>query len=205
MVLPAFPVPPSLVTYVRLFEESPEKAIAKMEAAFLKRRSDPVLLAWLCWMWLEHGNRAEALRVANLAITQAPGSPIIAQLRYLCSHPAGFGALNPAFTTSATTTKSASNDYGVPFDLDSLITKLSHAGKRKITLTESVEPTIDMAKESAKRGNIATHTLAIVHEKQGRFKEALDVYHQLLAAKPDRGSVYAEHITRLTAKLAEKD
>jgi hypothetical protein len=47
--------------------------------------------------------------------------------------------------------------------------------------------------------------LAIVHEKQGRFKEALDVYHQLLAAKPDRGSVYAEHITRLTAKLAEKD
>lgn len=205
MSLPAFPVPPSLVAYVRLFEESPDKAISKMEAAALRRRSDPVLLAWLCWMWLEQGNRTEAMRAANLAITQAPGSPIIAQLRYLCAHPDGFAALSPTFSVTASGSASPSNDFGVPFDLDSLITKLSHAGKTKIKLDESRAPSVDMAKESAKRGKIATHTLAIVHEKQGRFQEALDVYKQLLAAKPERESTYAEHIARLTAKLAETD
>jgi hypothetical protein len=205
MPRPAFPVPPSLVAYVRLFDENPDKAIAKMDAAFQKRRSDPVLLAWLCWMQLEHGNRTEALRVANLAMVQAPGSPIIAQLRYLCSHPAGFDALNAAFSVPTTSPVTASNDFGVPFDLDTLITKLSHASKRKITLSESAEPSVDMAKESAKRGSIATQTLAAVHEKQGRYKEALDVYHQLVAAKPERESSYAEHIARLTAKIAETD
>jgi len=205
MPVPAFPVPPSLVAYVRLFEKSPDKAIAKMDAAFQKRRSDPVLLAWLCWMHLEHGNRTEALRVANLAIVQAPGSPIIAQLRYLCTHPAGFDALNPAFSVPPPTPVTSSNDFGVPFDLDTLITKLSHASKRKISLSESAEPSVDMAMESAKRGSIATQTLADVHEKQGRFKEALDVYHQLVAAKPEREPSYAEHIARLTAKIAETD
>lgn len=203
MALPAFPVPPSLVAYVRLFEESPDKAIAKMESAFQKRRSDPVLLAWLCWMYLEAGHRADALRVANLAMTQAPGSPIISQLRYLCAHPAGFAALNPSYSVPTSSVAPASNDFGVPFDLDSLITKLSHAGKRKITLSDSAEPVVDMAKESAKRGKIATHTLAMVHEKQGRYKEALAVYKKLLVAKPERENTYAEHIARLTAKIEE--
>jgi tetratricopeptide (TPR) repeat protein len=205
MAKPEFPVPPSLDAYVRLFDESPDKAIAKMEAAVQKRRSDPVLLAWLSWMWLEQGQRADALRYANLAMVQAPGSPIIAQLRYLCTHPDGFAALRPNWELATTSTSSPSNDFGVPFDLDSLITKLSHAGNRKITLSDSAEPSVDMAKESAKRGKIATHTLAMVHEKQGRFQEALDVYKQLLATKPERESVYAEHIARISAKLAGTD
>lgn len=205
MAKPEFPVPPSLVAYVRLFDENPDSAIAKMETALQKRRSDPVLLAWLSWMWLEKGQRAEALRLANLAMVQAPGSPVIAQLRYLCTHPDGFAALNPSWSVATSSSASMSNDFGVPFDLDSLITKLSHAGKRKITLTDSAEPTVDMAKESAKRGKIATHTLAIVHEKQGRYQEALDVYKQLLAAKPERESVYAEHIARISAKLEGTD
>jgi tetratricopeptide (TPR) repeat protein len=205
MAKPEFPVPPSLVAYVRLYDESPDKAIAKMEAAYQKRRSDPVLLAWLSWMWLEQGQQADALRYANLAMVQAPGSPVIAQLRYLCIHPDGFAALSPTWSVATASTASMSTDFGVPFDLDSLITKLSHAGKRKITLSESTEPNVDMAKESAKRGKIATHTLAIVHEKQGRYQEALDVYKQLLAAKPERESVYAEHIARISAKLAGTD
>ncbi len=205
MPKPDFPVPPSLDAYVRLFDENPDLAISKMDAAFQKRRSDPVLLTWMCWMRLEQGDRSEALRAANLAMAQAPGSPIIAQLRYLCVHPDGFGALNPTWSVATASSTSSSNDFGVPFDLDSLITKLSHAGKRKITLSESSEPMVDMAKESAKRGRIATHTLAMVHEKQGRFQEALDVFKQLLAAKPERESLYAEHIARISAKLAEKD
>jgi tetratricopeptide (TPR) repeat protein len=205
MDLPSFPVPPSLAAYVRLFQESPEKAISKMETAFQKRRSDPILLAWLCWMWLKQGNRVKALHAANCAITLAPGSPIIAQLRYLCAHPSGFQALNPAFSTPAVSIKPTTNDFGVPFDLDSLITNLSLAGQRKISLVATDEPTVDLAQESAKRGQIATQTLAIVHEKQGRVKEALDVYRQLLAAKPDMETTYAEHIARLTSKLAETD
>lgn len=205
MAKPVFPVPPSLDAYVRLFDENPVLAISKMDAAFQRRRSDPVLLTWLCWMRLEQGDRAEALRAANLAMAQAPGSPIVAQLRYLCAHPEGFAALSPNWSVATATTASASNDFGVPFDLDSLITKLSHAGKHKITLSDASEPTVDMAKESAKRGKIATHTLAMVHEKQGRFQEALDVYKQLLAAKPERESLYAEHVARISAKLEGKD
>lgn len=205
MSTPPFSAPPSLLAYVRLFEEQPDKAIAKMEAAWQKRRSDPVLLLWLCWMHLRQNRRDLALTYANLAMVQAPGSPIVGQLRYLCAHPDGFDALRSDVVFATAPTTAMSNDFGAPFDLDSLITKLSHAGSRKISLNESAEPSVDMAKESAKRGKIATHTLAMVHEKQGRYQEALDVYRQLLAAKPERESTYAEHIARLTAKLAETD
>ena len=204
MFKPSFPIPPSIEPYVRLHEQEPDKAILKMETAFLKRRSDPVLLAWLCWMYLERGDVAHALQRANLAMTQAPGSPIIAQLRYLCMHPKGFEALSTSWSVpSSTSTGSVATEFGIPFDLDALITKLSHAGKTKIKLEESSEPHVDMAKESAKQGKIATHTLAMVHEKQGRYAEALAIYDQLISAKPERADTYAEHINRIKSKLEQ--
>lgn len=203
MPKPPFPIPPSIDAYVRLYDTEPDKAILKMETAFLKRRSDPVLLTWLCWMYLEKGDRAHALRRANIAMSQAPGSPIIEQLRYVCVHPKGFDALVSRWTSPAIDEAPSSTDFGVPFDLDSLIAKLNHAGSSKIKLPDPAEPAVDMAKESEKRGKIATHTLAMVHEKQGRFKEALAIYDQLIAAKPDRAATYAEHITRIKAKIEE--
>ncbi len=204
MSKPAFPIPPSIEPYVRLYEQEPDKAIQKMETAFLKRRSDPVLLAWLCWMYIEQGDVAQALQRANLAMTQAPGSPIIAQLRYLCMHPKRFEALSTSWSVpSVATTTAIATEFGIPFDLDALITKLSHAGKTKIKLEESTEPHVDMANESAKRGKIATHTLAMVHEKQGRYAEALAIYDQLISAKPDRAGTYAEHINRIKSKLEQ--
>lgn len=205
MSKPSFPIPPSIEPYVRLYEQEPDKAILKMETAFLKRRSDPVLLAWLSWMYLEKGDVPLALQRANLAMTQAPGSPTIVQLRYLCMHPKGFEALSTSWSVAFASTGSAATEFGIPFDLDALITKLSHAGKTKIKLEESNEPHVDMAKESAKQGTIATHTLAMVHEKQGRYSEALAIYDQLISAKPDRADTYAEHIERIKSKLEQTD
>jgi len=204
MSKPSFPIPPSIEPYVRLFEQEPEKAILKMETAFLKRRSDPVLLSWLCWMYLEKGDVTHALQRANLAMTQAPGSTVIAQLRYLCMHPKGFEALSSTWSIPSNTAKGGvSTEFGIPFDLDALITKLSHAGKTKIKLEDSNEPHVDMAKESAKQGKIATHTLAMVHEKQGRYAEALAIYDQLMSSKPERANSYTEHINRIKSKLEQ--
>lgn len=203
MSKPSFPIPPSIEPYVRLYEQEPDKAILKMETAFLKRRSDPVLLAWLCWMYLEKGDAVHALQRANLAMTQAPGSPIIAQLRYLCMHPNRFGALSETWSFPNASSQRTASDFGIPFDLDALITKLSHAGKTKIKLEVSSEPHVDMAKESAKQGKIATHTLAMVHEKQGRYAEALAIYDQLISAKPERADTYAEHIERIKSKIEQ--
>lgn len=200
---PTFPVPPSLDAYVRLFESDPMAAIERMEAARLKRRTDPVLNIWLCWMHLRQGDRSKALKAARLAETQAPGSPVTGQLRYAVCHPDGFAALDPDWRLpSATNPPPASTD--APFDLDTLINRLTFIGKSKIK-PDATAPTHDMAELSAKRGGVATATIASVHEKQGRYAEALAIYEHLSAGNPAKADIYAPHIARLRALLAQTD
>lgn len=198
-----FPAPPSLESTIRSFHQDPADAIRRLEAMREKRRTDPVLNAWLCWAYLNAGDRPRALRAALRAELQAPGSPLTSQLRYLCLHPDGFGAFDPAWTT-AVDPQPGSVDFRSGFDLDGLIHKLTHVGKTKIR-PESDGPSVDMADVSAKRGTVRTATMAAVHEKQGRLAEALAIYEHLSEIRPAKAAQYAPHIERLKASLGQTD
>lgn len=186
-----------------MMRDEPEEAIRKLEALREKRRTDPVLNVWLCWAFLSVGDRRRALKAAIRAQTQAPGSPLTAQLRYLCMHPDAFGAMDPTWTVAIDPKRDAV-DFGSGFDLDGLIHKLTHVGKTKIR-PDAEAPSVDMADVSAKRGTVRTATMAAVHEKQGRLTEALAIYEHLSASRPAKAAQYAPHIERLKAALSQTD
>lgn len=51
---------------------------------------------------------------------------------------------------------------------------------------------------------IATETLAIILEKQGKIDRALSIYHKLLERNPEKSSIFAPQIERLTALVNNK-
>lgn len=188
---------------IRSYADDPDGAIRKLEARREKHRTDPVVNIWLCWAYAGMGEQRLALKAAVRAQVQAPGSPLTAQLRYLCLHPAGFAVFDRSWAV-AIDPKPAPVDLFSHLDLDGLIHKLTHAGTSKFQ-PNSEAPVVDMADESAKKGDIRTATMAAVHESQGRLEEALAIYEYLSRAKPEAAATYAPHIQRIKAAGSQTD
>lgn len=52
--------------------------------------------------------------------------------------------------------------------------------------------------------SIATETLAVIFEKQGKLDRALSIYRKLLARNPEKSSIFAAQIERLEALVSNK-
>ena len=52
--------------------------------------------------------------------------------------------------------------------------------------------------------SIATETLAVIFEKQGKVERALSIYRKLLARNPEKSSIFAAQIERLEALTSNK-
>ena len=52
--------------------------------------------------------------------------------------------------------------------------------------------------------SLGTETLAVILEKQGRYDKALAIYKNLLAHNPEKSSIFAPRIERLTTLINSK-
>ena len=52
--------------------------------------------------------------------------------------------------------------------------------------------------------SLGTETLAVILEKQGRYDKALAIYKNLLVHNPEKSSIFAPRIERLTSLINSK-
>ena len=70
--------------------------------------------------------------------------------------------------------------------------------------TSSASPVSDDKKSLRADDSLATETLAIILEKQGRYDRALAIYQKLLADNPEKSSTFAARIGRLKEIINSK-
>ncbi|MCH8495690.1 MAG: tetratricopeptide repeat protein [Balneolales bacterium] len=197
MIKIPFEIPESLKSYLKTFDESPEKGIANLEQYLAKRRIDGVGFFLLAILYKLNDQGAEALQAASKARALAPGSHLLENLHYFLRHPDGFDAWVPqnniAKPLSARKHDTAST---LTVDLETLITRLSRASQKRIKITR------DNNGES--RGNndhlvdeLATPTLAGIYESQGKTDEAIQVYERLIELRPKQKNIYLAEISRI--------
>ncbi len=196
---PTFPIPPSIALYIRQHAEDPDAACANLTQAVAKRRLDPVGALWLAWMHATAGRAAESARWARSAALQAPGSPTASLAALLAVEPGAWSTagLSPADLAGDEARGAAGPDLGI--DLDTLITRLSRAsGKRIKNESADSEPALEAAPAPVEKPvNVRTVTMARIHEKQGRYAEALAIFSSISKKK------YAADIERLKRLTAD--
>jgi len=204
MKLPTGEVPDSYQIYFEQFESDPQGTIKKLENHVTRRNSGAVgyyLLAILC---RKAGNLSDAVKFALSAKILAPGSKFFNRLPYYIQHPDLFEAWVPEKNLPSTLAgehKTHSHPIG---DLDQLISRLSGIETRRIKISEDKTNDEDLSKSSANVDDIVTETLALIHEKQGSYKAAINVYKQLRLANTSQKERYDREILRLQ-KLSKSD
>lgn len=202
MELPAGPVPESYQIYLDQFDRDPEGTITKLENHVTKRNSGAVGYYILAVLSREVGRSSDAIKYALSAKIMAPGSEFFRRLPYFIQHPDYFDAWIPK-TTSQPDGKEKQKQFQThPIrDLDQLISKLSDAEARRIkvpnTTADSDDSVEDLSKRSADVDDIVTETLALIHEKQGNYQAAINVFKQLRLANSSKRAHYDEQIIRL--------
>lgn len=205
-----FDIPKSLSSYAEHFEDDPAKATKRLKKQLKKRGPDAVGHFLLAWFYHLEDMDDQAINEALKARIFAPGSPFFQKLHYYLSHPKAFEAWTPKSTVSAHPQSSKSViEPGPVLNLDTLIQKLSsveteraypkNAPKDKqksdITPQETSADNVD---------DIASETLANIHEKQGKMDAAIQTYHRLKELNKDKKEHYSEQISRLQ-RLKEED
>jgi tetratricopeptide (TPR) repeat protein len=205
MQLTAEQIPKSLQSYVEQFESDPEAAIDRLENHITKRNAGAVGYFFLAWFYHRNGQKQESVQAAMNAKILAPGSKLMERLHYMMSHPRHFEAWEPE-PSRETFKRQFNNDRGHPIqDLDSLIAKLSSAEKKRIKpdLSEDEKEQPDLSEASNNVDDIVTETLAVIHEKQGNYKDAIDTFKKLRRTNSAKKEYYDEQIFRLQQKLAD--
>lgn len=210
MKLEPYLIPKSFQSYFEQFENEPETALQRLEHHVEKRNTGAVGYFFLAWLHHKNGNSEKAIQAAWHAKMQAPGSKLMDQLHYFLVHPKAFDAWEPAPLEETFKRDYHSTDRSHPIqDLDSLIAKLSSVESKRIkpvisdadTDTESEQP--DLSEPSTHVGDIVTETLAVIHEKQKNYKDAIETFKKLRKSNSSKKEYYDEQIFRLQQKLLD--
>lgn len=202
-----FDIPKSLASYAEHFEKEPLKAVTRLKKQLKKRGADAVGHFLLAWFYHLKGMKDQAVDEAWKARIFAPGSPFFEKLHYYLSHPQAFEAWTPSAAGKKTERPDISPERPGPvLDLDSLIQKLSEVESERIRPSQ-----IDKAKEETSKkivddiDDIASETLASIHEKQGKVNAAIKTYQRLRERNAGKQEYYNEQIIRLRSILESKD
>lgn len=194
-----FEIPASLNSYVKTFEDSPEKGIANLEQYLAKRRHDAVGYFLLAILYAFNSQTPPALKAASRARALAPGSPLLENLHYFLTHPDGFKAWVPEPRLGGQSGgRSTGTTSTLSVDLDMLIARLSRAGNKRITITKEHNPE-NRGDDVKITDELATPTLAGIYESQNKLTEAIQVYERLMITRPRYKAIYEDEIARIKA------
>ena len=70
---------------------------------------------------------------------------------------------------------------------------------------EPVSDTLSDKKSIAADGLLGTETLAVILEKQGKYRQAITIYKNLINQNPEKSSIFAPRIERLQTLMNEKN
>lgn len=197
MIKIPFEIPESLKSYLKTFDESPQKGIANLEQYLAKRRIDGVGFFLLAILYKLNDQADEALKAASRARALAPGSHLLENLHYFLRHPDGFDAWVPQNNvTKPQSARKHDTASTLTVDLETLITRLSRASQKRIKINrdnngESLGNNDHLVDE------LATPTLAGIYESQGKTDEAIQIYERLIELRPKQKSIYLAEITRI--------
>lgn len=195
-----FNIPKSLSSFVEKFEEDPEKITQKLKKHLNKRGPDAVGHFLLSWFYHLQNKNKEAVTEALKAKTYAPGSPLMEHLHYFLVHPEKFEAAIPAYSYTSSKVKLQQGSRTSPIlDLDRLIEMLEQVESKRIQIPADDEPfdDSDLSKEAEQVDDLVSETLAKIHTKQGRKKEAVKMYERLIDKNSDKADHYKEQIEKL--------
>lgn len=196
-----FNIPKSLTTYVEQFENDPLKVTTKLKKQLDKRGPDAVGYFLLAWFYYLKGIKEHAVEYAIKAKTYAPGSPLMEKLHYYFSHPDLFEAWTPPDSSIKTDQKIDSTKGPEPFlDLDDLISSLTEVESKRIAPPSEKDSgliSVDLEDVEGDIDDIASETLANIHEKQGKTEAAIRTYKKLKKLNKGKSDFYKEQITRL--------
>lgn len=195
-----FNIPKSLTSFVEKFDEDPVKVTQKLKRHLNKRGPDAVGHFLLSWFYHVQSKKEEAVKEALKAKTYAPGSPLMEHLHYFLVHPEKFEAVIPNHSYTSSTIKLQQGSRTSPvLDLDRLIDMLEAVESRRIQVPAEDEPfdDSDLSKEAEEVDDLVTETLAKIHSKQGRKKEAINMYERLIIRDSKKADHYKEEINRL--------
>lgn len=211
MVQLPFDIPKSLASYVEQFDEDPNKATARLEEQLKKRGPDAVGHFLLAWFYHIMDMNEEAIEHALKAKIYAPGSPFFGKLHYYLAHPNTFEAWEPQIHVSAKTPATGDRqEPGPVLDLDALIEKLSEVESKRIKVMPelsgiSSSPARPATEEEDNVDDIASETLASIHETQGKTEAAIQTYKRLKQLNKEKKDFYKQQITRLRRLRDQQD
>lgn len=208
MKLESYQIPESYKSYLEQFKEEPDAAISRLEQHVKKRKKGAVGYFFLSWLYQKNNESDKAVSAAIKARILAPGSKFFEKLPYFLSHPKQFEAWIPDDKQVAFYAESAEHPIESTHpihDLDSLISKLSAVERKRIKpdFSES-EKDKDLGKESENVDDIVSETLAVIHEKQQNYEDAIATYKKLLQTNSNKEEHYQKQIDRLQNKITDQ-
>lgn len=201
-----FDLPKSLISYAEHFEQSPQKATSRLKGQLKKRGPDAVGHFLLAWFYHLNGQNEEAVEQAIKAKIYAPGSPFFEKLHYYLVHPNLFEAWTPqAGASYSSRSPDKTHLQGPVLNLDTLIERLAEVESERISISlEATEEDLDSTTVSSDdTDDIASDTLANIHEAQGKTEAAIRTYKRLKRLNKDKSDFYDEKISELK-KLRNK-
>ncbi len=197
-----FHIPKSLASYAEQFNEDPEKAASRLKLQLKKRGPDAVGHFLLSWFYHIMDRNEDALEYALKAKIYAPGSPFLDKLHYYLAHPNRFDAWKPqtpSYPYDAPAPEDVSRPEPVLEDLDALIEKLSKVESQRIKVSPELPGAPSPAKVDVDDNvdDIASETLAAIHETQGKTEAAIQTYKRLRKLNEEKKDFYKQQITRL--------
>ena len=201
-----FDLPKSLVSYAEHFQQKPQNAILRLERQLGKRGPDAVGHFLLAWFYHLEGRNEEAVEQALKAKIYAPGSPFFENLHYYLVHPDRFDAWTPETgTTVQGKSGTKSSEAGPVLNLDALIEKLAEVESERITLSEDRQIKPSFSSEAGDTDDIASDTLANIHETQGKTEAAIRTYTRLKRLNKNKKEYYEEKIAELKALQKKRE
>lgn len=195
-----FQIPQSLRSYIEQFDSAPDKTLKKLEKHVRKRGFDAVGHFLMAWFYHIKDENQKAIQHALAAKNYAPGSPLMEHLHYFLLHPEKFDAHVPDQKIQSSGNKMLWASRMTPvLDLDRLINLLSEVESTRIQIPEegAQKDDVDLSEDATQIDDIASETLAVIHEKQGNHKQALCMYEKLMNKNPDKKKQYAQKIKQL--------
>jgi len=195
-----FNIPKSLSSYVEQFEADPEKITLKLSKHLKRRGPDAVGHFLLSWFYHLQNKNDRAISEALKAKTYAPGSPLMEHLHYFLVHPEKFEAAIPSHSYTSTSLKLQQGSRTSPLlDLDRLIQMLEEVESNRIRIPDKDEPfdDSDLSEEAEKIDDVISETLANIHARQGRKKEAITMFEKLKNKNKDKADHYEKQIQKL--------
>lgn len=137
----------------------------------------------------------------------APGSPLFENVHYYLLHPHKFNAIVPHQKNNLPPSSQDQNHSNFDLNLEKLISRLSAADSLKVELPPEVPAgeQEDLSKPSRMVNDIASETLALIYEKQGKYAQSIESLKTMQKVKPASADQYQKDIARLTKLMEEEN